>query len=138
MPAVLAAVAVGGCGTAVEHSAPDRARDAVVSFLRDCGEGQWISASRVVSPSARESWVTEGRPALRCAEALGVDPTAFATASDDDPARMRDAFAAARITRVRIRGDYATVAVRLAGVPGEADLENGGVGDYTLSTMPKE
>lgn len=131
-------MALAGCGTAVDTSEPARARDAVGSFLRDCGQGEWVSASRLVTSSTREPWLEHGHPALRCAESLGVDPAAFASASGDSLRRMQAAFHAARVTSVRIRGDQATVRVHLAGVAGEAALENDGEGVYAISTMPRE
>lgn len=118
----VAAAVLGGCGSALPGSAPDRARDTVQSFAQACSREEWAAAADVLTDGTRRAFIEQGDPVKACGTVLGVDVT--------DPA----ALAQARVGPVRAHGDEAVVGVAVSGSSGRAELS--GEGDRWRLVLP--
>lgn len=125
--AVLAGAVAAGCGGAgARGSAPERARDAVRTFVAVCGRGEWQAATGILTDGTRRAFVAAGDPADACLRTLGAAPAAVRAIVGDDDRRVRDALLRARMGAVRVDGDQAEVEVAIAGAPGRAELSDSG------------
>jgi hypothetical protein len=118
-----AALALAGCGKSDE----DKVKETVTSYIDALSNGDGAKACGLVSASAANQIKTQSK-AKDCASAI----ESFTKSSDG--AAVKQAFKAAKVEKVKVKGKKATATIKVANQTAPLPLEKNG-SDWKLSSV---